>query len=61
LRHRWPLARRLREELNARFGDEWAVVLDLLAEVRGGCHQPGEVLARAGGRSGGRLSLAVCP
>ncbi|HEX6675465.1 MAG TPA: bifunctional precorrin-2 dehydrogenase/sirohydrochlorin ferrochelatase [Actinomycetes bacterium] len=28
------LARRLREELEARFGDEWAVVLDLLAEVR---------------------------
>jgi precorrin-2 dehydrogenase/sirohydrochlorin ferrochelatase len=34
------LARRLREELEARFGDEWAVVLDLLAEVRG------ETLAR---------------
>jgi siroheme synthase-like protein len=29
------LARRLREELEARFGDEWAVALDLLAEVRG--------------------------
>src|SRR5919198_991512 len=28
------LARRLREELEARFGDEWAAVLDLLAEVR---------------------------
>jgi siroheme synthase-like protein len=28
------LARRLREELEGRFGDEWAVVLDLLAEVR---------------------------
>jgi siroheme synthase-like protein len=29
------LARRLREELEARFGDQWAVALDLLAEVRG--------------------------
>ena len=29
------LARRLREELEARFGDEWAAALDLLAEVRG--------------------------
>jgi precorrin-2 dehydrogenase / sirohydrochlorin ferrochelatase len=28
-------ARRLREELEARFGDQWAVALDLLAEVRG--------------------------
>jgi siroheme synthase-like protein len=28
------LARRLREELEGRFGDEWAAVLDLLAEVR---------------------------
>jgi precorrin-2 dehydrogenase len=28
------LARRLREELERRFGDEWATVLDLLAEVR---------------------------
>ena len=28
------LARRLREELERRFGDEWAAVLDLLAEVR---------------------------
>jgi precorrin-2 dehydrogenase/sirohydrochlorin ferrochelatase len=30
------LARRLREELERRFGDEWATVLDLLAEVRAG-------------------------
>jgi len=28
------LARRLREELEGRFGDEWAAILDLLAEVR---------------------------
>jgi siroheme synthase-like protein len=28
------LARRLREELEARFGPEWAIVLDILRDVR---------------------------